>query len=69
MEVVMGLKPQLPATLSQGLSMEHMGVSDYVVALLEDLMRCYKEILELGREENVTHEGEDSGRLEGLNPR
>ena len=68
MEVVMGLKPQLPATLSQGLPVEHMGVSDYVVALLEDLMRGYREILELGREENVTHEGEDSGRLEGLNP-
>ena len=29
-------------------------------------MKGYKEILELGREENVTHEGEDSGRLEGL---
>ena len=43
MEVVMGLKPQLPATLSQGLPMEHMGVSDYAVALVEDLMRGYKE--------------------------
>ena len=29
-------------------------------------MKGYTEILELGREENVTHEGEDSGRLESL---
>ena len=62
----MGLKPQLPATLTQALPVEHIGVSDYVVGLLEDLMKGYKEILELGREENVTHEGEDSGRLESL---
>ena len=68
MEVVMGLKPQLPATLSQALPVEHKGVSDYVVSLLEDLMKGYKEILELGREAHVTHEGEDSGRLESLKP-
>ena len=31
-------------------------------------MKGYNEILELGREENATHEGEDTGRLESLNP-
>ena len=66
MEVVMGLKPLLPATLTQALPVEHMGISDYVVGLVEDLMKGYKEILELGREANVVHEGEDAGRVESL---
>ena len=66
MEVVLGLKPQLPGTLMAGLPVAHVGVSDYAKALLEYLAVTHREVMELARESAVEHEGRDKGRVEGL---
>merc|ERR1712079_874260 len=62
MEVVMGIKPQLPATVQSRLPVEEIGVGDYVKHLLDYLEVTHREVLELARERAVEHEGKDAGR-------
>ena len=66
MEIVTGLKPQLPATLTANLPIQEVGTSEYVEELLKYLAVTHKEVLQLAREAAVEHEGKDPGRLEGF---
>ena len=66
MEVVMGIKPQLPATVQARLPVEPIGVTKYVQALLDYLEVTHREVLELSREHAVEHEGKDAGRVATL---
>ena len=66
MEVVMGIKPQLPATVQSRLPVEEIGATKYVRALLDYLEVTHREVLELARERAVEHEGKDAGRVDTL---
>ena len=66
MEVVMGIKPQMPATVQMRLPVEEVGVADYVKRLLDYLEVTHREVLELSRERAVDHEGKDAGRVATL---
>ena len=66
MEIVTGLKPQLPATLTASLPIQEVGTSEYVEELLKYLAMTHKEVLQLAREAAVGHEGKDPGSLEGF---
>ena len=60
MEVVMGIKPQLPATVQSRLPVEEIGATEYVRNLLDYLAVTHREVLELARERAVEHEGKDA---------
>ena len=66
MEVVMGIKPQLPATVQSRLPVEEVGATEYVRKLLDYLETTHREVLELSRERAVEHEGKDAGRVATL---
>ena len=66
MEVVMGIKPQLPATVQARLPVEEVGPTDYVTKLLDYLEVTHREIVELSRQRAVEHEGKDAGRVAKL---
>ena len=66
MEVVMGIKPQLPATIQARLPVEDVGATDYVRSLLDYLETTHREVFELARERAVEHEGKDAGRVAKL---
>ena len=66
MEVVMGIKPQLPATVQSRLPVEEIGATEYVRNLLDYLAATHREVLELARERAVEHEGNDAGRVATL---
>ena len=44
MEVVMGIKPQLPATIQSRLPVEDIGATDYVRSLLDYLETTHREV-------------------------
>ena len=66
MEVVMGIKPQLPATVQTRLPVSEVGATDYVRSLLDYLEVTHREIVEMSRERAVEHEGRDAGRVATL---
>ena len=66
MEVVMGIKPQLPATVQSRLPVEEVGATEYVRKLLDYLETTHREVLELSRERALKHEGRDAGRVNTL---
>ena len=66
MEVVMGIKPQLPATVQSRLPVEEIGATEYVRKLLDYLEVTHREVLELARERAVEHAGKDAGRVDTL---
>ena len=66
MEVVMGIKPQLPATVQARLPVEDVGPTEYVKDLLDYLEVTHREVVELSRQRAVEHEGKDAGRVATL---
>ena len=60
-EVVMGLKPKMPFTLSRNLPVEDVGVERYVEMLVEDLAEVYKEVYHQAEEEATPEEGAADG--------
>ena len=66
MEVVVGIKPQLPATVQARLPVEDIGVKDYVKHLFDYLDVTHREVLELSRQSAVEHEGKDAGKVARL---
>ena len=61
MEVVMGISPQLPATLRAGLTVEAVSVSDYVKDLLEYLRVTYVRVKQRAEQLQISREGAQKG--------
>ena len=61
MEVVMGIKPMLPATLTTGLMVEDMDVNEYVDNLLRYLRETYQRVRAVATALEIDGEGKDVG--------
>lgn len=61
MEVVMGIQPELPATLRAGLMVEAIGVSEYVQMLMDHLKETHRKVRECAAAAGLEREGEDEG--------
>ena len=61
MEVVMGIKPQMPQTIRAGLPVRDIGVDDYVKQLIQSLNSTWKAVQDYGREVAAKREGTEKG--------
>ena len=61
MEVVMGIQPELPATLRAGLNVQDMNTTDYMHDLVKYLKETHKRVRALAAELEIEKEGRDDG--------
>ena len=66
MEVVMGIRPVMPATLKGRIPIRDVPVSEYVKNLLDYFVKTHEDVFQRAREVAQEHEGKDKGKPQTL---